>query len=502
MQPQLDDQEFVSLYQTYLALKENGAMGGMKTKTAGVSNTSQILFGAGGLFAVCGLDANIITAYVRPGGLADLLAQRGYVFPSVIEQPILGLITGIQDDGAAAVANPCDDAPSGYLKACNLFFQFGRLQFDTATIEFDQIFTTLHGGVNTDLRLRGRLLGLSESDYPRGLDDNMVVNIVTGSEMVKTGMLMARGTNNQMGLVRQMWQGNIANNTAAGGYKEFPGLDSQITTGHVDATTATACPAVDSDVKNFNYASIYSSNANSVPNIVWYLSTLENYLRHNAVRMGLDPVEWVIVMRPEMWDELTQIWPIAYNTNRGAQILGTTAGNVHLTLDATDMTAQRDAMRRQMILSINGRDYPVVTDDGINEQVNGDVASIPAGSYASSIYMVPLTINGNFPVTYLEYKDYRVGMQQLQGLMGKQTFWTDGGTFSWALDPIRKWCFKMSAKTERRIVLRTPQLSGRIDNVLYAPLQHMSESFADSPYLHNGGVSTRTTTALSAVWND
>lgn len=501
MQPQLDDQEFVALYQTYLALKENGAIGGMKTKTAGVSNTSQILFGAGGLFAVCGLDANIISAYVRPGGLADLLAQRGYVFPSVIEQPVLGLITGIQDDGAAAVANPCDDAPSGYLKACNLFFQFGRLQFDTATIEFDQIFTTLNGGVNTDLRLRGRLLGLSESDYPRGLDDNMVVNIVTGSEMVKTGMLMARGTNNQMGLVRQMWQGAIANNTAGGGYKEFPGLDAQITTGHVDATTGTACTAVDSDVKNFNFASIYSSNANGVPNIVWYLSTLENYLRHNAVRMGLDPVEWAIVMRPEMWDELTQIWPIAYNTNRGAQILGTTAGNVHLTLDATDMTAQRDAMRRQMMLAINGRDYPVVTDDGINELTNITSGSVPAGSYASSIYMVPLTINGNFPVTYLEYKDYRVGMQQLQGLMGRQTFWTDGGTFSWALDPIRKWCFKMSAKTERRIVLRTPQLAGRIDNILYAPLQHLREPFANSPYQFDGGVSTRSSTTLDAVWN-
>lgn len=496
---EMDMQEFQAFYQAWQVLKENGAL---KTKDAAVNNEAQLLFGNGGLFAVCGLDANIISAYVRPMGLAEELVRRGHVFPSVIEQPVLGLITGIQDDGAAAVANPCDDAPTGYLKACNLFFQFGRLQFDTATIEFDQIFTQLNSGINTDLRLRGRLLGLSESSYPRGgLDDQTAINVVVGSEMVKLGMLMARGTNNQMGHVRQMWQGDISNNTAGGGYKEFPGLDGQITTGHVDAQSGTTCPAVDSDVKNFNYASIYSSNANGVPNIVWYLSTLESYLRHNAVRMGLDPVEWVLVMRPEMWDELTQIWPIAYNTNRGAQILGTTAGNVHLTLDATDMTAQRDAMRRQMVLSINGRDYPVVTDDGINEQVNGDNASIPAGSYASSIYMVPLTINGNFPVSYLEYKDYRVGMQQVQALMGRQTFWTDGGTFSWALDPIRKWCFKMSAKTERRIVLRTPQLAGRIDNILYSPLQHMRESFADSPYMSNGGVSTRATSTLNAVWN-
>lgn len=494
----MEFEQFYHAYQAFSGLQKKGLV----TKTAGTSNSAQLLFGNTGLFAVFGLESDIITAYVRPDGLSSELARRGHIFATTIEQPVLGLITGIQDDGAAAVANPCSDAPTGYLKACNLFFQSGRLQFDTATVEFDKIFTQLNSGVNTDLRLRGRLLGVSEADFPRGLTEDQVVKLVFMSEMVKVGMLMARGTTNQMGLTRQNWQGDIANNTAGGGYKEYPGLDSQITTGHKDATTGTACPAVDSDVKNFNYASIYSSNANGVPNITWYLSTLENYLRHNAVRMGLDPVEWVVVMRPEMWDELTQIWPIAYNTNRGAQILGTTAGNVHLTLDATDMTAQRDAMRRQMMLAINGRDYQVVTDDGINEQVNGDNASIPAGSYASSIYMVPMTINGGFPVTYLEYYDYRVGMQQIQALMGKQTWWTDGGSFSWALDPIIKWCTKMSAKTERRIVLRCPALAGRVDNVLYSPLQHMRESFADSPYLHNGGVSTRATSTLQAVWND
>lgn len=488
-------QEFLAMYQAFSAVKEAG---GLHTKTAGTSNSAQLLFGDTGLFAVFGLESDIITSYVRPDGISGELARRGHMFATTIEQPVLGLITGIQDDGGAAVANPCDDAPTGYIKACNLFFQSGRLQFDTATIEFDKIFTQLNSGVNTDLRLRGRLLGVSEADFPRGLSEDQVVKLVFMSEMVKVGMLMARGTNNQMGLTRQNWQGSPANNTAGGGYKEYPGLDAQITTGHVDAQSNTACPAVDSDVKNMNYASVASNNANNVPNIVWYLSMLETYLRHNAVRMGLDPVEWAVVMREELWQELTQYWPIAYNTNRGAEIL---AGNARLILDATSMTAQRDAMRAQMTIAINGRTYPVITDDGINEQTNITSGSVPAGSYASSIYMVPLTINGGFPVTYLEYYDYRVGMQQIQALMGKQTWWTDGGTFSWALDPIIKWCTKMSAKTERRIVLRTPQLAGRLDNVLYSPLQHLVDNLPGSPYAVNGGVSTRPASTLNAVWN-
>lgn len=491
---EMDLKEFAAFYQAYQVLKS-----GMHTKTAGSSNTAQLLFGDTGLFAVFGLESDIITAYVRPTGISAELARRGHIFPTVIEQPVLGLITGIQDNDAAAVSNPCDDAPTGYLKACNLFFQSGRLQFDTATIEFDKIFTQLNSGVNTDLRLRGRLLGVSEADFPRGLTEDQVTKLVFMSEMVKVGMLMARGTTNQMGLVEQNWQGNIANNSAGGGYKEYPGLDAQITTGHVDASTGTTCPAVDSDVKDFNYLSVASNNANNVPNIVLYLSMLETYLRHNAVRMGLDPVEWVVVMREELWQELTQYWPIAYNSNRGAEIL---AGNVRLTLDATDMTAQRDAMRAQMTIAINGRSYPVVTDDGIFEHTNINNANVPAGSYASSIYMVPMTINGGFPVTYLEYYDYRVGMQQIQALMGKQTWWTDGGSFSWALDPIIKWCTKLSAKTERRIVLRAPQLAGRIDHVLYSPLQHLRQSIpVGGPYEADGGVSTRAAQSLHAVWN-
>lgn len=276
---------------------------------------------------------------------------------------------------------------------------------------------------------------------------------------------------------------------------EFPGLDSQITTGHVDVTTGTTCPALDSDVKSFNYSNV-NGGAND---IVEYLSMLEFYLYYNAEKMGLTPAEWVVAMRPELWQELTAVWPIAYNTNRAGTV-GTIGGNLAVVVDGGDMIAERDRMRRGMTIDINGRTHRVVTDTGIHEQVNGDNANIPAGSYASSIYMVPLTITGGFPVTYFEHKDYRVGMREIARLMGREDFWTDRGMFSWAIESV-KWCFKLSAKTERRVVLRTPQLAGRIDNVLYSPLQHLRESFDDSSYFADGGVSTRAASTVNAVWN-
>lgn len=494
---------FLEFAQAYVAFKEANGEDAIKNhyipalqKTLAGSNAAPLLFGNTGLFTTQGLESDIITAYVRPKGLmADLPS-----FDSILELPVFGTITGVQDDGAAAVNNPCDDAPTGYIKGCNITAQFGRLQFDTNEMEFDKIFLQLNSGVNTELRLHGRLLGLNDDMNPSNLNEEDVLNIVIGAEMVKVGMLMERGTANQVGLVRQTWQGAIANNSAGGGYKEFPGLDAQITTGHVDFSTNTTCPAVDSDVKDFNYNLVSAVNANNVPLIAWYLSTLEFYLRHNAERMGLMPVEWVVCMRPELWDELTQYWPIAYNTNRGAQIMAAQT-NTRLNLDGREMIMERDRMRRAMTIDINGRSYRVITDDGINEATNINNANVGLGQYASSIYMVPLSINGAFPVTYFEHIDYRRGMSLagVSRLMGKEDFWTDRGLFSWAIEN-QKWCFKLSAKTERRIVLRTPQLAGRIDHVLYEPLQHLRESFPSSPYEYDGGVSTRAATTVNAVW--
>lgn len=456
---------------------------GEKYKAAAATATGPAsLYGTGGIFSTPGLEPDVISAYVKPHGLIARLPRFGSVF----EDPRYGVLTGFTGTTGDEPANPCSDAPAGYMKACNLTAQFGRYQRDTQTIEFDKVMLQVNRGVSTDLALRGELLGMGDMN-PADLNAGEVLDVYTMAEMVTAGANLERL------LSQQLWQGSPANNNVGGGYKEFPGLDNQIATGHVDADTNTACPAVDSDVKDFNLNDV----TGTTPNIVEYLSQLEFYLTYNAMQMGLDPAEWVIVMRPDLWFVLTEIWPCQYNTNRCATaIIG---ANSQTFIDGADMAALRDDMRQNMYIFINGKRYPVVTDTGIFEHNNINNGNLNPGQYASSIYMVPLRITGNFPVTYIEHVDYRAGARDVSILRGLETFWTDRGIFSWAVED-QKWCYKLSVKTEPRVVLRTPQLAGRIDNILYEPLQHLRESYADSPYFADGGVSLRGADSKYAVW--
>ena len=113
--------------------------------------------------------------------------------------------------------------------------------------------------------------------------------------------------------------------------------------------------------------------------------------------------------------------------------------------------------------------------------------------------MVPLTIQGGFPVTYREFLDYRRGAGDVALLNNQQQFWTDGGIYSWAYNGTF-WCYVLAAKTEQRVILRTPWLAGKIQRVMYSPLQHLREPDPDSPYRVDGGVSLRNPGTRYAVW--
>src|SRR3990172_354535 len=207
------------LIEVLTALKE-GKGDGLYTKTPAQFHTGVVLHGSGGIFQGPGLEREIITAMVRPTSIASVLP----LLPTVDENPQYGALTGVTDDIGNEPAHACDDAPTGYIKACTLTARFGMLRRDTKTIEMDQVMRRVNRGDFTDLTLYGRLLGMTDLP-PSGLPESQVLNLITAAEMVGTGVRAERE------LSRQMWQGAWGTNT------EFPGLDVQIAPGQVDANT-------------------------------------------------------------------------------------------------------------------------------------------------------------------------------------------------------------------------------------------------------------------------
>jgi hypothetical protein len=217
------------------------------TKAPATTMTANKLHGLTGTFSTFGLDRDVISTHVKDNAG---IAEATPLLPNIDEDPRYGALTGFSDDIGNEPAEPCDDAPTGYIKACNLTAQYGRVHRDTETIEMDKVMLRINRGDFTDLILHGfQFTGddVSQGLVPGGLNTSQILNVVTLSQMVSAAVRVMRL------LSVHYWQGDPANNNAGGGYKEMPGLDQQIVTGQVDADSNTACPSLDSDVKDFTY---------------------------------------------------------------------------------------------------------------------------------------------------------------------------------------------------------------------------------------------------------
>ena len=161
----------------------------------GVSNNTP-LHGIGGLFNTPGMERDVVTAHIRPKGLASQLP----LLPSISEDPRFGAVTGYTDAIGDRTTVACADAPYNYIKACTLTARFGLTRFDTKEIDAGDVMKKVNRGDMTDLILRGRVLGLSGLT-PGGLDDRQILSIVTMSEMVGAAVGAERE------LSTDMWQG-------------------------------------------------------------------------------------------------------------------------------------------------------------------------------------------------------------------------------------------------------------------------------------------------------
>ncbi len=450
-------------------LQARGVKGATGTPTSG-----GLMHGPGGLFNLYGQDQDVISTVVTPTGILEVLP----FYPTVYMDPIFSFVTGIRDDTGDDPAGVCDNCKTaGIKKACRQTAAFGRYCRETRELSVERLFQRVDRSEPDDLRLLNSVRNqnvLTPSRTNQGL---------LASELQQA--LVEVGVSFERLLARQVWQGNPANGNAGGGYAEFPGLDILIGTGKVDAITGTTCPSLDSDIKNYNYQDVCSGT----PSIVEVLTYMYRYVSKLARTTNMDPVDFRWAMREELFYELTSCWPCSYLTFR---CNSNADSNVVPSVDSAEAIKFRDAMRNGRYLVIDGRQIPVLLDDGIAEDTATNNANLNPGEFASDIYLLPFSVKGSFATLYGEYLDFSktqpdinlAGMQQIYDV-------TDGGKFLWIKDWVRG-CFLLQSVIRPRVILRTPHLAGRLQNVKYTPLQHTREPFPTDGYFVNGGIYSNT----------
>lgn len=459
---------------------------GEKHDITGTPSSVGYLHGPGGLLSFPGVDPAIFTAAM---GNFSLLSQLPTT-ASLYTNPTYWVLTGVLADSGNEMDAVCDNAPTaGLMKACLQTSVFGRYERSTTMIDIGRLGERTDRSDPMDLRIVGTPLaaqgpfqGLAGTEAPTDLLTNEIQK-----------RFWERNISFYRLLTKQIWNGSPVNNKGAGGYKELSGLSVLVATGYKDAETGVACTAADSYVSNFNSARIDASGSQ----IVAAITNMYYQVKERALRTGVMPVRWVFAMRPQLFYEITSIWPCSYLTYRCITASSSTPEFV----DAQDAVRLRDEMRSGKYLLIDGDRVEVVVDDGITELDGNSTGAIPRGCFSSDIYLLPMSVVGGQSTLYMEYFQYN--NPSINDAIGNMFLGRIEGNGAWITYPRQtNGCVIYQTRIEPRLVLRTPWLAARLKNVAYCPIDHEREPFPTDPYFADGGRTNRVANgpSFSTLW--
>ena len=444
-----------------------------------------MVHGDGSMFGAVqvSIDPEVISTMMHWRGVAELLPRN----PVRTLEDFLPFITGVEPTSSTEPTTECGDCISGESESCIQHFPTAKVCRETKAMTMQKAIERLNRG-DIDLNLLNDQLGSDSPWHP-------------GSSFTTSGQIMQVATAWALlfelpplfmhALSPMVYSGNPTNNNG-NAYREFRGLELLVNTGFVDAFANVACAGLDSDLKDLNYANIKTAVS---PSFVETLEMAHYYVRNNARGQRLDPVTWVVAMRPELWQIASSLMP--YQSILATMMNATVPAEYEVVINGQSLVDERNAIRQGMTINLNGETVRVVVDDGIPESNNANDANCDAGEYASDVYLLPLRYLGGRPAMRIDYKDYRFMSGEIAAtndLVGGFYQPSPDGRFSYSLVRDGR-CFKIQAETEPRIILKTPQLAARIQNVKYVPLQHLREPDPDGSYFFKGGVSTRAPTS-------
>lgn len=449
--------------------------------SAGVPSSLQYSHGPNGLLSFPGVDPAVFNATMGPISILSRIPAT----PSLNTDPTYFTVTGVTDESGDEPADVCDDAPvAGLMKGCLTHSVFGRYERSTSKLEVNRLGARVDRADPLDLTLVGSPLAPGGIFAGPGGSTSTPGDVLTNEVSRKFWELSIAF---HRLLSRQLWSGNPTNNDGA--RRELTGLELLVNTGYTDAETGQACTAVDSYIRNANYTNINSSQ------IIRYITDIYFQLKSRAQRAGVMPVRWLIAMRSQMFYELTAVWPCSYLSFRCNDSIGS---NMQGNIDAQDAVRFRDEMRSGSYLLIDGDRVDVVVDDGIPELDGNESSSFPRGCFASDIYFLPMSVVGGRSTLYMEY--FQFDNPSIREALGNMILGRiEGAWLTWPRQT--NMCIQWQSKIEPRLVLRTPWLAARLQNVVYCPVQHEPQPFPDDPYYVNGGKTSRSGPSYVDLWD-
>lgn len=427
-----------------------------------------------GIFSGAGVRPGYWNATPRVRSFASIIPM----YKSLYMNELIDIATGVTVGSGSNQTSACVVGPKpGQLKAMQIAATFGIIHEST------KIFDITQAG------MRRNRADIDRESFNRALVENSWIPQVPGIqgtgnvETVLRAELYALGIDLERNISQVHFTGiaGTENDTYRGVARQWNGLDSIIKTGYRDNVTNVLAPAADSVVVSFNADADGGTDSNS-RNIVASLTDTYYGINDFLRRIGIT-AQHVLVMRPDMFRALTQVWACAYYTTR---CLSSNAGQP-LVRDAVSIRAEYEAMMAGQYLPMEGENIPVMLDDSIARDTLGN------GYYKSDIYGIALTGNGR-PVLYGEYFDMNnpeaMEVVNYGGFPDGTTTTVNNGMYR-VFKRVTGGCVEYDLFARARLISDSPFMHFRIDDIRYRSYYDQRDSLPGSSFYANGGLTYR-----------
>lgn len=424
-----------------------------------------------GLFSSPGVRPGRFSALTRPDSFLDIVPMN----KSNYTNEILEILTGQTAAGGTNASGFCGNPPVvGNLKICQQTVTWGDFYIKTNLNA-----GALIGQQKNRADVPGQILNAAPSNRNPFIPDLMYRLDDSLSQMQHEMFLLGVSMERSSELVSIQGVAGTANNSYTGWFTQFKGLDGWIKTGYADVS-GYLCQAADSTVVAYN-ANITGSNSDGSSRT--FLATLiETYRAKKSLarKVGMADTVFVILMREELFHRSADI--IACQTDiyncTGAQY-------TEVMRDGSRIQDLRMSMMAGQYLLIDGVQVPVLFSEGIPNPATAN------NVYNSDIYIVPVSWAG-LPLLRLEY--YPMDNQYTSEYMNAFGF-TTVGTMNNGLFLVGKrdtgLCLEWHFQARMRLIMETPFLAARIDDVQYSFYEPIREAMPGASRFVNGGVSYR-----------